>query len=238
MAESQHARGTYANHRSLSPHLHFNDEERQALLDQARAGSVDAHGELLDSYWPLMRGYFRHRLSRNMAQKADADDLAQDACLRAHRAFAGFIGCQLGQYRAWLMTICQNLVAEVLRRFSGAEHNLALEEPLGNQSLEAAGQRGWARQQSPEEIVAALERHDQLEAALNQLPADERQIVVWRQFQELTFIEIAGRLRRTRRVVERAFYRAFGRLRGALSPVASRQVICSRLDRRRLVRCG
>jgi RNA polymerase sigma factor (sigma-70 family) len=102
--------------------------------------------------------------------------------------------------------------AEMLRRFSGAEHNLALEQPLDNQSLGAVGQCGWeSRQQSPEEIVAALERCDQLEVALNWLPADERQIVVWRQFEELTFIEIAARLRWSRQVVDRAFRRAFTR---------------------------
>lgn len=211
MKESRRGRGARKEPSSASSQSkRLNGAEQQALLDQALAGSIEAHGLLLESCRPWMHRTFVRRLPERIASKVDANDLTQDACIQALAGFAGFAGQCLPQYCAWLRKICQNLLAAAIRAFSGTEHDVAREQPLEADSFEHG--RG-PRQPTPDEVLAALDDLALLAKALNDLPRDERQIVVWRQYEALTFIEIAARLCWTRHAVERAFQRAFVRLR-------------------------
>ena len=183
--------------------------DQQALLDQALAGRNEAHGLLLESCRPWMHCFFRRRLPAGITRKKDADDLTQEACLKAHQGLPKFVGRWVGEYCAWLKTICQNLLITAVRRM---QRERVREEELDENT--SRQQQAYARREpTPDEVIAALDDAAILEDALNRLPHEEARILVWRYFDGLTFTEIADRLCRTRRVVERAFHRAFGRLR-------------------------
>jgi DNA-directed RNA polymerase specialized sigma24 family protein len=59
------------------------DQQQQALLDDARAGSRDAYGELLGLHSPTMLAYFGRRLRGDLRSKVSESDLVQEACLNA-----------------------------------------------------------------------------------------------------------------------------------------------------------
>jgi hypothetical protein len=85
MANSRRATTARSSDRFYSPRqLDDRTERRQALLDEALAGSADAHAELLvNCYGAKMFCYFGQRLSNAHRRKADEDDLAQIARMRA-----------------------------------------------------------------------------------------------------------------------------------------------------------
>ena len=179
------------------------DEQRQTLLDRASAGSTEAHGALLNSYWQTMRRYFERRLSKRIAEKIGPDDLAQEACCCALAGFRSFAGTQLAVYRKWLMQICHNVLAAVLRRFApGRSRDLSRETPLDRTLLEAAVQP------SPDEILSAREDAGNVRRALDRLADEERQIVVWHVCHALKFTDIAPKLGRSADAVRRTFGRA------------------------------
>jgi RNA polymerase sigma factor (sigma-70 family) len=192
------------------------DERRQALLDKARLGSRDALGDLLMDYKPLMRSLIKGQLSRDLAATA-SDDVMQDTFLKATAAFASFIGEQVAQFTRWLMKICGSVLADFARWHQRAGiHELS----LGNQQLEEAGAHGYGpRQPSPDELFIALETAGRLLSALNRLPPDERQIVLWHVSDRLSFGEIAARLLYSDDVVRLAFKHALSALRKRLVQV-------------------
>ena len=218
MAESNRAGDRFGGNGWWSPRNRDNpNEERQSLLNQALAGSSEAHGELLISYWRKTRRFFSRALSKEIALKNGPDDLAQEACRLALKGFGGFSGTSLAQYRKWLMTICKNLLCAVLRRYAaGKSHDASREEPLDEQAVDS-GRHAYGRQPSPEEMLAALEVRAELHDALGQLPAEERQAVQARYFEKLSLAQVALRLGLTVNAVKRTLKHAFQALKRRLA---------------------
>jgi RNA polymerase sigma-70 factor, ECF subfamily len=108
----------------------------------------------------------------------DAEDLVQDAYLRALRYFEGFRG---GDERAWLLTIVRRTCYSWLRRrrdrpapmpFDETEHGV---EPGGD----------------PETHAVHDNLRDLLSRAVDELPIEFREVVVLRDVQDLSYKEIA-----------------------------------------------
>ncbi len=105
----------------------------------------------------------------------DAEDVAQEACLRAMRFFDGFRG---GAVRPWLLTIVRNTYLTWLQK-SKVKEMTPLEYDVESKAA------------NPEELL--LERVDgqALRQALDALPAEYREVLVLRELEELSYKEIA-----------------------------------------------
>jgi RNA polymerase sigma-70 factor (ECF subfamily) len=127
-------------------------------------------------------------LSRRLApNRSEADDLVQDAYLHAFRSSDRFTpGTNL---RAWLRTILTNL-AKNRRRDSSR----ALVRPSHEAVAHAADARA-SGQASPEQLLLSEVIGPRLQAALESMPKTLRDAVWLRDVEELTYAEIAGRLR-------------------------------------------
>ncbi|MBV8634955.1 MAG: sigma-70 family RNA polymerase sigma factor, partial [Burkholderiaceae bacterium] len=121
-------------------------------------------------------------LTRNDHQ---AEDLVQNAYLRAFRFFDGFRG---DDARAWLMTIVRNTYFTSLRE-ERHEHLSFDEELLGveggaEEVMAAAGA-------SPEEAMMARDTQREVNRALEKLPPAFREVIVLKEMNELSYKEIA-----------------------------------------------
>ena len=117
--------------------------------------------------------------------RTDADDVVQDACLRAFRAIWSTAD---GNPRAWVLTIVRNTAYTWLRKNRPA----AL---VGVEDLEAVENaqavRGDAEAETPETALIAKTDSAHLEAAIAALPAPFREALVLRDVQGLSYREIA-----------------------------------------------
>jgi len=114
-------------------------------------------------------------LTRN---DADAEDVVQDACLRAMRFFSSL---RHENARAWLLTIVRNTwYSRASRRslMSGEPSRATYQEPT-DQSLD------------PEERLLQQHTVARVRAALEQLPADYREVLLLREIEGLSYKEIA-----------------------------------------------
>jgi len=107
----------------------------------------------------------------------DAEDVAQEAYLRAWRAFSGFRG---GAARPWLLTIVRNTAFTWLRNNRPWADRAEYHEEL-HVSSDA----------TPEVESIGQERARAVERCVQELPADFRETIILREMEELSYQEIA-----------------------------------------------
>ena len=119
-----------------------------------------------------------YNLARWMAT-VDADDIVQDAMLRAYRAFDGFRG---GDAKAWLLAIvrncCRNAGAATRRR---GHVPLPQDDTGGIVSGDA----------DPEVQAVRASESRRLNAAIALLPNEFREVLILREMEEMSYREIA-----------------------------------------------
>jgi RNA polymerase sigma factor (sigma-70 family) len=111
--------------------------------------------------------------------ETDAEDIVQDAMLRAFRAFEGFRG---DSFRPWLLAIVRNCwrnrAADAARRRSNAND----ETELANLVSEDAG---------PEALAMRSSEARRLSVIMALLPDDFREVLILREMEDLSYQEIA-----------------------------------------------
>jgi RNA polymerase sigma factor (sigma-70 family) len=106
-----------------------------------------------------------------------AQDLAQEAMLRALRYFHAFRG---EEARPWLLRIVRNTWSDLRTRSGAADRPL---EEIENRPAEGP---------DPEQSALAGDRRRQIAAALAALPAEAREILVLREIEDLSYKHIAA----------------------------------------------
>jgi len=145
-------------------------------------------------------------LSRN---STESEDLVQETCLRALRAIGGLRA--EGSVKSWLFTILRNIWLNQLRQRRTGPDLIELD----------AGENGVyepadAAQDPHDGYVNTVER-EQVRAAIRQLPMEFREIIILREYEELSYQEIAALLDCPPGTVMSRLARARSRLRDLLS---------------------
>ena len=172
------------------------------LVARARQGDIDAYGELVQRHQAVAT-----RLAAIIGGSADADDVAQDAFVKAFAALERFRAG--AAFRPWLLSIVAN-EARNRRRRAGRQARLAVQMAVVTSSGDAAP--------SPEEAALAHDRRESLMAAMNRLPERDRVVLACRFLAELSEAETAKALRCPAGTVKSRTARALSRLRAQLGP--------------------
>ena len=114
---------------------------------------------------------------------ADAEDVVQEAILRAFRYFEGFSG---ENPKAWLLSILRNTCFTWLSRNRPAEM-APLDDALSD-SVALADEGGV---QTPERAILAADERGRLDRLIAALPAEFREVIVLREQEELSYREIS-----------------------------------------------
>ena len=122
-----------------------------------------------------------YNLARWLTRDAhDAEDVVQEAYLRAYQFFGSFHG---GDGRAWLLRIVRNTC------YTWREHNRA-REPVTAFDEEKHSRPDPAA--DPENILLRGEDQQLLRRAVEALPAEYREVIVLRELEGLSYREIAA----------------------------------------------
>jgi RNA polymerase sigma-70 factor, ECF subfamily len=151
-------------------------------------------------------------LTRNTQE---AEDAVQEACLRAFRFFPGFRG---GDARAWLMKIVRNTcftLSHSNRKFQDATE---FDENLF--SLDSCAP-------NPEQAALQNDRDNRVRKALEKLPVNFREILILREFEGMSYREIAYITGMPAGTVMSTLSRARDRLRHALITVMNGDMLPS-----------
>jgi RNA polymerase sigma-70 factor (ECF subfamily) len=171
------------------------------LVARATNGDVNAYEALVQQYQELA-----FRVAYQVTQNAaDAEDAAQEAFVNAYYAMPRFRPG--APFRPWLLRIVAN---EARNRRTSAGRRNALAERA--HAAQASGETAL----SPEDAAAANETRSVLIATLQRLREDDRLIVAYRLFFDLSEAEMAVALDCPKGTVKSRLSRALSRLRAEL----------------------
>ena len=157
--------------------MHAADPVEADLLARARGGSLLAFEEIVKRYERRVYGIALRIVRRHEV----ADDVAQEAFMRAHQALSTFDLTR--PFGPWIGRIASNLAINHVRSPEARETPL----PEGHAETAAPG-RGAL------DLVLEREAREVLERALGDLPAEQRAVFALRTFEELSYREIADAL--------------------------------------------
>jgi len=143
-------------------------------------------------------------LSRN---QAEAEDLVQETCLRALRAMERLRPDS--NVKSWLFTILRNIWLNQLRQRKSDFVDLDSDEYGENRAVDSSKDPHAA-------YVSDLER-EQVRHAIEQLPLESREIILLREYEELSYEEIAAMLKCPVGTVMSRLARARSKLRDLLA---------------------
>lgn len=118
----------------------------------------------------------------------NAEDVVQEACLRAFKSLDGFHG---DNGRAWLLAIVRNTYYTFFRRHKAD----ALNVPFDEDSMAANTHDAADLESSLGSVDRLLQQQDAkrlINAALERLPEEFREVVVLRELEDLSYKEIAA----------------------------------------------
>ena len=113
-----------------------------------------------------------------LRNEQDAQDVVQEAYLRAFRSFGGFRG---SNGRAWLLTIIRNTAYTLLKKSHAVDLVATSDEEIRVTDCESA---------SPATILEHAEDAELMTNAIGQLRAEFREILVLRHQEDLSYKEI------------------------------------------------
>jgi len=187
-----------------------------ALIAAARKGDTAALDRIFGTYRNYLRLIARASFDVRLLPKCDPSDAVQEALLAAHQNFRRFRGNGEPELLAWLRKILANHLAELERRYRGtARRDVARERPLDRaveRSSAALNALLAADGSSPSKRAEKREQAVRLADSIEELPPDDREVVVLRSFQELGWEEIGKRMDRSPDAARLLWTRALGRL--------------------------
>jgi RNA polymerase sigma-70 factor, ECF subfamily len=158
------------------------DDSDQQLVERVQAGDKTAFDVLVRKY--------QHRVlklvSRFVSDAAEAEDVAQEAFIKAYRALASFRGDSA--FYTWLYRIAINTAKNTLvsNRRRPVDFDLDLQDPE-QYDRHARLKEG----DTPEGVLLTEEIRSVVEKAMEQLPEDLRTAIVLRELEGLSYEEIA-----------------------------------------------
>lgn len=196
---------------AYNPHPKDDREDRE-LISEAQQGSRAAFEEILAKYQKQVIDL----AYRFLGNKEEAEDIAQEVFLRVYRSLASYR--MRGKFFTWLYRITLNLSLNQLRKKKG-KFFFSLDAPLATEKGEISAPDNLPSPlSSPREALEEKERQALIKKALFSLPVKQKEALILRTYEELSYLEIARILDCSPKAVERCLARARENLKSKLRP--------------------
>lgn len=147
---------------------------------------------------------------------SEAEDLVQETYVRALGAIRHLQADS--NVRGWMFTILRNIWLSQIRRWRYAPSWASVDEDV------SAANEVREQSKGPYELYVDKELHQQVRAALSQLPTEFGEVILLREYEDLSYREIAKVLDCPLGTVMSRLGRARSRLRSILGPIMSSQI--------------
>ena len=183
----------------------------EIIVERALTGDAEAFGELVRRWERRIFALTYGMLGR----EEDARDATQETFLAAFRSLRNFRG--EAKVSSWLHRIAVNQCITRQRRAK-----VRSESALEDEQKTNAGSFAMPLSHSPAHVAEGRQETAAVRRAINSLPVELRQVVVMKEFEELTFREIADVLDLPLSTVKSRLYTALKQLQMRLQKFESR----------------
>ena len=175
-------------------------KDQEKIIARARRGDADAFEQLVVAYRDQV---FRLAL-RMCGSETDADEVAQEAFLSAWKALPNFRG--ESQFSTWLYQLTTHAAIDLMRR---EKRQIAADDITEVSAADPAP--------SPQQQAEQSEQREIVRDAILQLAPEQREVVVLRFMEELSYEEIGAVLKLPSGTVKSRLNRAKAQLKEILS---------------------
>lgn len=152
----------------------YSAAEEYAVIRECLTGKTEKFGILVDRYKSLAFTV----AFRMLGDQDAANDMAQESFIAAYAGLRDFRADS--RFSTWLYRIVMNKCRDYLRASRGAV------------SVDEIAELRADPKETPEQATANRETHDVVQAALDRLPHDYREVIVLKHIEELDYREISG----------------------------------------------
>ncbi len=185
----------------------------EVTAEAARYPSEESFDQVVARYYPKVYNI----CYRYMMNSEEAEDLTQDTFLRAHQSFANFRGDSA--VFTWLyriaLNLCHNRTKQLKRRKRMEQESL--DDPVGDEGEEQQKEIPDLSM-SPERVAETKELQRMLKRSIHALPPDYKAVILLREFENLSYEEIAEVLGCSLEAVKSRLFRARVCLKEKLAP--------------------
>jgi len=161
----------------------------------------------------------RLEINQRFAGKFDPSDVVQQTLMEAWQGWNSLKASDEPQRYAWLQQILVHQLAKLVRHYQGTlKRNITRELSIDQleQSVNASTRKLdtllVAQDPSPSHLAVAHEQRERLAKVLEELPEDYRQVILLRNFEELSHEDVAQRMGRSEPAVRMLWLRALAAL--------------------------
>ncbi len=167
-------------------------EETLSLLRQVRTGEERAFDRLFARYEAQLRRFVELRLDPKLRPRVDPADVVQEAYLEATRRLEAFLDDPPMPFKLWLRQITLDRLLMMRRRHVGAaRRSVNREATLPDGSSCALARQLLAADSTPSGRAGREELARRVRDAVARLAEADREIILMRTFEGLSFEEIA-----------------------------------------------
>ena len=191
------------------------------LLRRVSHGDSPARNQLLSRHRSRLRKFVGFRMDRRLAARVDPSDIVQDVLTEADRKLPDYMQHRPLPFYPWLRQIASDRLIELHRQHVQARKRSVRREELEvralpDESLAELASRLVTTSTSPSQRLLRKEVQHRMRAALERLPARDREVLELRHLEQLSVAETAAALGLSQAAVKTRHLRALERLRDLL----------------------
>lgn len=198
-------------------------DETLELLRRWHGGDRDALDELIERDLPWIREQVRRRVGPLLRDRGDCDDYVQDAMIEVLQYGPRFVSTSKARFRSLLARIIENVLRDRHDWYRAKRRSLSKERPLPSDSCLNLDPRARSVTR-PSQAAQRTERESWVRLALEFLDPEDRKVILLRQWDELSFPEIAQQMGLTADSARMRFQRALPKLGKKIAELRSQLV--------------
>ena len=167
------------------------------LVRKAKAGEGNALNLLFDRYIPRILRIVRMRIGAGLRGRMESMDVVQEVMIRAIRSFDQFEAKDEAAFLHWISKLVQNEIRDLADYHNAEKRNANKEVTTRDKSTATRSVLSQLPADSvhrPSFQVRLKEDVLQLEAALDQLAEKQREVIIMRQYEGMSFKDIGSKL--------------------------------------------
>ena len=160
------------------------------LIERIKEGDLDAYNDMVTRYWDRIFARVHHLLKN----KQDAEEVTQDAFIRAHRGLENFRGD--ASFSTWLYQIATNLAHNRYWYWSRRkrDQSISLDQPLSDDGDLILENVMPSEGETPAEAAVTQEFVDRVSECMTGLNDKHREVLILRNVKNYTYEEIARQM--------------------------------------------
>jgi len=187
-------------------------ESTERLVERACAGDRVALEALVERNLPGLRAFVRLRAGAEMRAREGESDIVQSTCREILEHADGFVYPGEAGFRKWLYTTALRKVLNKTEFHRAAKRDVRREQKPADTRGDEALLGCYKTIATPSQAAVAREELERIEAAVEQLPEDYREVLVLSRIVGFSRSEVAEQMNRSESAVSNLLHRALAQL--------------------------